>query len=96
MGDTQIKLCLLNTNKSIQMKVSLIRFSYTINVYQPPTVVKSTKILNWQFEVTCETFLTLCSSFDPLYPMGEGCAISNRSCSEKGFLNFLIINRQYS
>ena len=30
------------------------------------------------------------------YLMGEGRAVSNRRYSEKGFLNFLVINRRYN
>ena len=79
-------------------RVALIDFRGQILFHLPSSPCSSSKFKNVSLAVedTCETFLTLCSSFPPLYPMGEGRAVSNRSCLEKGFLSFLVLNRQYN
>ena len=49
-----------------------------VAIGRAPTVTKSANILVWNFRIPVE-FPTLCRSFTPPYPVGEGRAISNGS-----------------
>ena len=95
-NEDQPSASLLQSSNNWQ--VVLIDFRGQILFHLPSSPCSSSKFKNVSLAVedTCETFLTLCSSFPPLYPMGEGRAVSNRSCLEKGFLSFLVLNRQYN